>query len=115
MPVNTGTLARRIRGLGAGLVGVARLGCADGAAGVVESASELPSGLAIAATTSTAAQAVTIHFVRFEVPVRSQSPTRPTGRQSTSPGTIAHQVCHHALSRRVPTEAGDGAPAHALV
>jgi hypothetical protein len=62
----------------------------------------------------TTVPAVTPVFTNVGVPLRSQRPTRPAGRQSSSPGTMANQVCHHGLETRVDADDGSEAGASAL-
>jgi hypothetical protein len=65
---------------------VAREAALSSSAGVV----------AMATMTRSAAAADTTALAATGVPRRNQRPTRPIGRHKASPGTITHQVCHHA-------------------
>ena len=67
------------------------------AAGMVVDVEVGSSGIRAAIASRRIVPAVTTVFATLDVPWRRHRLTSPRGRQSRSPGTMANQVCHHAL------------------
>src|SRR4051812_44261656 len=109
MPSSTGTLVRWAVCLSvcfrAGVGSAAELG------GSGAPVSESVLLVMTPATSRSATPAVTRPLTWFDVPLRSHSPTSPAGKQQSSPGTTAHQVCHHARCGLTAVAAGTGHPA----